>query len=102
VGFFTFPAELHGEASRKPAEPPHVGSYTPHTLRFDLKTRGVRHVSGAVVVFREYANEDDWFDAGVSAASLIENGFAFRGPQAELVRVAREVALHAGMRNVAD
>ena len=66
----------------------------PKDFSVDLSAREVRHKSGAVVSFSEYVSYVDW---KTSDSGKIRNADRFEGPDTELLRVAKEVALRSGM-----
>lgn len=61
----------------------------------DLKTRTVRHVSGAEATFYPYTNERDWVASDVVQC---HNPYLYPDGEAEFARQAKHIALARGMK----
>ena len=62
-----------------------MSTIDPKDLTIDVKTRTVRHSSGAEVKFP------------LGSRVVVHNGYLFTGTEAELVEVAKRAAIAAGM-----
>jgi hypothetical protein len=66
----------------------------PRDFTVNLRTREVRHKSGAIVTFFQYPSYTEW---RMADSGSIHNPKLFGGSPRELLRTAKEAALAAGM-----